>query len=630
MQSIADLTIKTRPTSGEVPPPLVGASTLIVGTRLYLFGGRHTPSREMSNDLYVLDLSSLVWKKHNPPAQPPRARYFHSATAYKHYMVLFGGMSYIPGTQDLCALDDILLLNLNTLTWVYPDIAPSVYAPQARYAHLAVTNQNRLVVMGGQDMANQYIKEINVLDLQSFTWTHGCSLDGQYGAYRSVACSPTSSNATTPTPFWQDGPSASPSTASPNTTPTDDVPVCVYSNYNFADVIRDLHTFHPLRPGASNGDRKDHSGDMSGGALPPGLRFPSAHLLGHHMILTGTYLTPSHRSFQIWALNLANLVWMRIDTGAVFASGSWNRGILCEENQTFYVLGHRDRPLLDDYNRRQLNFDHLATVNMEAFGIYTYPPQTCVPIAQELGLSMLNEPSMADIELITTDGKSIPANASILARRWPFFAKLRDNNPSSSRTLTIPETYAVSLAFLQYIYTDHLMTAQQHQPQILTRLLLLADMYKMPRLVQLATHALHQILTISTASMVYEAAALTCRTALQIRALRVMINAKKMLQQQQQQHQQQQLQNGDNRRSHELQRTDSDGSSSTTLRRLAASKSSTTASSSEPPYPIIPKMSKSGTLVSGREEPFDYNMNSRSRADYRQSKVSAATFGIPF
>ncbi|ORY93570.1 hypothetical protein BCR43DRAFT_382024 [Syncephalastrum racemosum] len=595
MQSIADLTIKTRPTSGEIPPPLVGASTLIVKDHLYVFGGRHTPSREMSNDLYVLDLSSLVWKKHNPSAPQPRARYFHSATVHKHYMVIFGGMSYISGTQDLCALDDVLLLNLNTLNWVYPDIAPSVYAPEARYAHLAVTNQNKLIVMGGQDMANQYIKEINVLDLQSFTWVHGCSLDGQY-----------------------DGPSASPSTASPNTAPTDDVPVCVYSNYNFAEVVRDLHTFHPLRPGAVNGDRKDHSGDMSGAALPPGLRFPSAHLLGHHMILTGTYLTPSHRSFQIWALNLANLVWMRIDTGAIFASGSWNRGILGEENQTFYVLGNRDRQLLDDYNRRQLNFDHLATVNMEAFGIYTYPAQTCVPIAQELGLSMLNEPSMADIELITSDGKSIPANASILARRWPFFSKLRDNNPSNSRTLTIPESYAVSLAFLQYIYTDHLMTAQQHQPHILTRLLLLADMYKMPRLVQLATHALHQILTISTASMVYETAALTCRTALQIRALRVMINAKKMLQQQQQQHQQQQM--GDNRRSHELQRTDSDGSSST-LRRLAASKSSTTASPSEPQYPIMPKMSKSGTLVSGREDPFDYTMNSRSRADYRQIRL---------
>ncbi|KAI9488864.1 hypothetical protein BDB00DRAFT_981902, partial [Zychaea mexicana] len=528
VQSIADLTTETNPTSGEIPPPLVGASTLVVGNYMYVFGGRLVSSRQMTNHLYVLNLTTFVWRRHTAPPDStpaPQPRYFHSANTYKNHMVVFGGMSHatMHRQQELCALDDVCLLNLQTMTWTYPDIAPSIFSPQPRYAHLSVTGQDKLVVMGGQDMANQYIKEINVLDLKTFVWIQGCPLEGQYGAYRSVACSPRPNDPSlkSNSPFVSVGEGVD---------EEKNIPICVYSNYNFADVARDLQTFYPLR----TPQLRDHSADMSGASLPPGLRFPMGHLLGHHMILTGTYLTPTHRSFHIWALNLTNLVWMRIDTGATFSSGSWNRGVLGDtgddcngtdvggdgkkenNSHTFYVLGHRDRDLLEDYNRRQVNFDHVATVDMEAFGIYLHPPSTCAPIAQELGLSMLNEPSMSDIELVTSDNKSIPANSN-----------------NEYKALAFPESYPIALAFLQYIYTDHLMTAQQHQPHILSRLLILADMYSMPRLSQLATHALHQILTISTASMVYETAALTCRTALQIRALRVMINAKKMLQQQQ-------------------------------------------------------------------------------------------------
>ncbi|KAI8140439.1 hypothetical protein BJV82DRAFT_520211 [Fennellomyces sp. T-0311] len=580
VQSIADLTTETNPTSGEIPPPLVGASTIVVGNSMYVFGGRLVSSRQMTNNLYVLDLTTLVWRRHiGPPdsTPAPQPRYFHSANTYKNHMVVFGGMSHSNQQQELCALDDVCLLNLTTMTWTYPEVGPSIFSPQPRYAHLAVTAQDKLIVMGGQDMANQYIKEINVLDLKTFIWIQGCPLEGQYGAYRSVACSPRPSD-----PSLRSG---SPFSSMDES----NIPVCVYSNYNFADVARDLQIFYPLR----TPQFRDHSPDMSGASLPPGLRFPMGHLLGHHMILTGTYLTPTHRSFHIWALNLANLVWMRIDTGSTFSSGSWNRGVLGDDENShiFYVLGHRDRDLLEDYNRRQVNFDHIATVDMEAFGIYLHPQSTCAPIAQELGLSMLNEPSMSDIEL-----------------RWPWFGKLLSSeNDKDYKALAFPESYPVALAFLQFVYTDHLMTAQQHQPHILSRLLILADMYNMPRLSQLATHALHQILTISTASMVYETAALTCRTALQIRALRVMINAKKMLQQQQQMLQDDQQEQ--RRPSHDqdfmIQRIPSQDSSedpfgSPTLRKLATSKSSTTHDLSVTP---IPRMSKSGTMLSTNTHP---------------------------
>ncbi|KAI9468477.1 MAG: hypothetical protein EXX96DRAFT_106804 [Benjaminiella poitrasii] len=519
-QSIADLTTEIKLTKGDIPPPLVGASTTVAGNNLYVFGGRLVSSRQMINDLYILDLNTFVWTHRPSLANAPQARYFHSANLFKNQLVIFGGMSYSQQQQQtqaqqqqpgLCTLDDVCLLDLDTLNWHYPETQPSLYTPQARYAHLTVIcSEDKLVVMGGQDMSNQYINELNIFDLTRLVWTHGTSLNRQYGAYRSVAFCP-------PATSWK---KSATTTATATSTTDDETICCVYSNYNFTDVTRDLQSFCPF---STEFNVRDDSADMSGVTLPPGLRFPSGDLLGHHLILTGTYLTPTHRSFHIWALNLTNLVWTRIETGTILSHGSWNRGVL--HAQRFLVFGDKTRDLLEDYNHRQVNFGQLAVVELEAFGIYVTPAETCPAVAQELGLSMLSG-QLADMAFQTEDGQTIPANSTIVRLRWPT----QPLGDLERRLLYFPESYAVTLAFLQYLYTDHLLTAQQHQPHVVSRLLILADMHRLPRLAQLATHALHQLLTISTASLVYETAALSGRIALQIRALRVMINAKKMLQ----------------------------------------------------------------------------------------------------
>ncbi|CAG8717754.1 14376_t:CDS:1, partial [Acaulospora morrowiae] len=317
---------------------------------------------------------------------------------------------------------------------------------------------------------------------------------------------------------------------------------------------RELQVIAP--PTSPNYQIMDHSANMTGTSLPPGLRFPTGSILGHHLIISGTYLTNPSQTFSIWALNLSNLVWTRIDTGSCFSQGSWNRGVLCETNNKYFVLGHRDRSLVDDYNHRQTNFDHVTVVDMEAFGIYQPPPATMSPVSQELGLSMMNDPNIADFEIVTSDDQRIPVNSQLLSSRWPHFKALVDQHAESAskpkydeetqrnsddelvlmyhnRALEFPEPYEITIAFLQYLYTDHLLTPQQHQPHILAQLLLLADMYDLSRLRQLASHALHQSLSMATAALIYETAALSRQIGLQIRALKVMIAAKKMVQQRQ-------------------------------------------------------------------------------------------------
>ncbi|KAF9927836.1 hypothetical protein FBU30_002839 [Linnemannia zychae] len=655
LQSISDLTTTSRITTGDIPPPLVGATMTIVDDKLYLFGGRLIQSRMMTNSLYILHLEEFRWENvseivnvlppkaavgdpgaedENEKSAPPAERYFHSANAYKNMIVFFGGMGPAPATvegqqQELVVFDDIKVLDLELLQWKQVRIPSSPHAPKPRYAHLSSISGNKLVVIGGQDIGNQYIEEINVLDLDGWQWISSMPFDKHCGSYRSIAVSGSGQGTTIPQ-IGSEIDQASPNSLSPTTdgfptsylrkassntslhyTPSlrksssnlalpkksgpmsrlsggagsfgssppkenrssiyrlstlmtsstpvqqEEHPVYLYSNFNFTDVKRELQVLTP--PGFQV---QDHSQSMSGNLLPPGLRFPTGAIAGQHLLLSGTYLTSTQQSFSIWSLNLSSLVWTRIDTGSVFSSGSWNRGLLLENSNAYLVFGNKTRNLADDYQNRQTNFEHVSIVDLEAFGIYQHPPTTMTQTAQELGLGLLNDPSMADFEILTIDNQRIPVNSVILAARWPYFGALlreqeeqdaaaatsgnADNNEDGSllskRTLSLPEPYTIVLAFLQYLYTDHLVTAQQHHSQVLAQLLLLADMYGLDRLRDLATHALHQMLNMSTAAMVYETAALSQQTGLQIRSLKVMIAAKKMLQQQQLKLQQQQAQ----------------------------------------------------------------------------------------
>ncbi|KAK3838342.1 MAG: hypothetical protein JOS17DRAFT_679245, partial [Linnemannia elongata] len=551
LQSISDLTTTSRITTGDIPPPLVGATMTIVDDKLFLFGGRLIQNRQMTNSLFVLNLNDFHWQNvseidENEMGAPPTERYFHSANAYKNSIVIFGGMgpsssgSAEGQPQDLVVFDDIKILDLDLLQWRQVRIPSSPHAPKPRYAHLSSVSGNKLVIIGGQDISNQYIEEVSVLDLDSLQWVASMPFEKHCGSYRSIAVSGSGKGSFMPLI------GSEAESLSPTVSPTSENPVYIYSNFNFTDVKRELQVLTP--PGFVT---QDHSHSMTGNVLPPGLRFPTGAIAGQHLLLSGTYLTNAHQSFSIWSLNLSSLAWTRIDTGTVFSTGSWNRGLLLENSNAYLVFGNKSRSLADDYQNRQTNFEHVSIVDLEAFGIYQHPPTTMTQTAQELGLSLLNDPSMADFEILTQDDQRIPVNSAILSARWPYFGALmreqeekeaaqcktdnteHDPTLSTKRTLSLPEPYTVVLAFLQYLYTDHLVTAQQHHSQVLSQLLLLADMYGLDRLRDLATHALHQMLNMSTAAMVYETAALSQQIGLQIRSLKVMIAAKKMLQQQQ-------------------------------------------------------------------------------------------------
>ncbi|KAH9812731.1 hypothetical protein DFH28DRAFT_977747 [Melampsora americana] len=559
--TLADLTACVRSTKGDIPPPLVGASITVLGTGLYVFGGRLVPTRLMVSDLYRLDLQSLLWEKIWPSSesshnsidfkgkgratdtdetsnrhrqsssdpsipksqdldssthQAPRARYFHSAEAWDHKLVIFGGMGYAnnplddqqqPVTPDLnsdaevglCVLDDVLVFDTITRTWTFPSTytASTITPPSPRYAHLScltsergysgpVTeddylefatssksqslprilkpnkrrSRNLLTLLGGQDISNRYIGEINVLDLDTMQWIEGRRWERHCGTYRSVACTSRLSVRQGDKFDSMDGSSDREALRRLNWSEQASVerpePVYLYSNFNFNDVRRDLELIsYPTTP------PPPPSAPTSTG------HYTTIHPLSHSMtgVLPNEKLPDQLDCFAIWALDLSQsnhkhipvkvphgvrpevsthnntqfgsgkVVWQRIDPGRIMMSGSWNRAV--GWGNSLVVLGDKDRDIVDDYHHRQINFVDLAFIDLEAFAIYQPPFSNQSHVRRglsrdaslkvaKLNLSLLKNVHLTDFEIVCADGHLIPANKKLLEDRWPWFRKELD------------------------------------------------------------------------------------------------------------------------------------------------------------------------------------------------------------
>ncbi|KAL2114915.1 hypothetical protein VTJ04DRAFT_10578 [Mycothermus thermophilus] len=402
-------------TTGREPHPLVGATTTILGDKLYVFGGRilsRNRPAPLTSDLYELDLIRRHWTKIEATGDIPPPRYFHSMCALGDTkLVCYGGMSpttnqkNIPPDQqpEVTVMSDIYIYDVPTKKWTF---IPTTDAPQGRYAHCACIlpssatfvshraplsalqhnpstgnpNEGRIginidgtggaemIIVGGQDASNHYIEQISVFNLRSLKWVSTQPLGKSCGAYRSVVAPlPPSVTAklgkTFPNTARQDIPGVSPEAREGGSS------MLIYSNYNFLDVKLELQIRSP------DGHLTERT--MSGTYSPPGLRFPNGGVIDTHFVVSGTYLTSSKQEYALWALDLRTMTWSRIDAGgAVFSQGSWNRGVLWNRRNTFVVLGNRKRSLVDDYNHRRINFTNVCMVELEAFGFYDNPRKT--------------------------------------------------------------------------------------------------------------------------------------------------------------------------------------------------------------------------------------------------------------
>ncbi|KAJ5765135.1 hypothetical protein N7520_004694 [Penicillium odoratum] len=161
---------------GHVPACLVNASvTYCSNDHIYAFGGFDQYTDEVYNHVLRLDLNTLRWELVDNYGDIPGVRMGHTATLYEgNKLIVFGGEN-----EHREYLSDVVILDLQTFTWALPEIRGSI--PRGRARHAAVIHDDKLFIVGGVTGENNIIlDDLTYLDLQTWTWSRTWSFTARF------------------------------------------------------------------------------------------------------------------------------------------------------------------------------------------------------------------------------------------------------------------------------------------------------------------------------------------------------------------------------------------------------------------------------------------------------------------
>ncbi|KAJ5948101.1 hypothetical protein N7466_001116 [Penicillium verhagenii] len=161
---------------GHVPACLVNASvTYCSNDHIYAFGGFDQFTDEVYNHVLRLDLNTLRWELVDNYGDIPGVRMGHTATLHQgNKLIVFGGEN-----EHREYLSDVVILDLQTFTWTLPEIRGSI--PRGRARHAAVIHDEKLFIVGGVTGENNVIlDDLTYLDLQTWTWSRTWSFTARF------------------------------------------------------------------------------------------------------------------------------------------------------------------------------------------------------------------------------------------------------------------------------------------------------------------------------------------------------------------------------------------------------------------------------------------------------------------
>ncbi|KAF6018336.1 hypothetical protein EB796_023363 [Bugula neritina] len=159
--------------TGTLPLARDGHSCCVVGNCMYLFGGFEEESMEFSNTVYSLNLTTFRWSFCLASGEEPIWRDFHSATAWRDYMIVFGGRSDEAGpihsAQELYD-DTIYMFDTRNNRWSVPKVTGPL--PVGRRSHCAFEHKDRLYIFGGfnSNLGTHY-NDIYMYNIKKKRWS---------------------------------------------------------------------------------------------------------------------------------------------------------------------------------------------------------------------------------------------------------------------------------------------------------------------------------------------------------------------------------------------------------------------------------------------------------------------------
>ncbi|KAK4796295.1 hypothetical protein SAY86_028621 [Trapa natans] len=157
-------------TYGKPPISRGGQSVNLVGTSLVIFGGQDA-KRSLLNDLHILDLETMTWDEFDAAGTPPSPRADHAAAVHaERYLLIFGG-----GSHATC-FNDLHVLDLQTMEWSRPTQQGEIPSPRAGHAGVTI-GDNWFIVGGGDNKSG--VSETAVLNMSTLVWSVVTTTEGR-------------------------------------------------------------------------------------------------------------------------------------------------------------------------------------------------------------------------------------------------------------------------------------------------------------------------------------------------------------------------------------------------------------------------------------------------------------------
>ncbi|CAO2832746.1 unnamed protein product [Amaranthus hypochondriacus] len=157
-------------TYGKPPVSRGGHSVTLVGSSLVIFGGQNA-KRTLLNDLHLLDLETMTWDEFDAAGLPPSPRSDHAAAVHaERYLLIFGG-----GSHAAC-FNDLHVLDLQAMEWSRPTQQGDIPTPRAGHAG-ATVGENWFIVGGGDNKSGA--SDTVVLNMSTLVWSVVTSVQGR-------------------------------------------------------------------------------------------------------------------------------------------------------------------------------------------------------------------------------------------------------------------------------------------------------------------------------------------------------------------------------------------------------------------------------------------------------------------
>jgi N-acetylneuraminic acid mutarotase len=161
-------------TKGDIPSPRTQCSASLIGTKIWFFGGDLLYPNIFFNDLFEFDTETFRWRKWFPSGDIPMPRVGHSASVFEKKIYFWGGHSEPEGDSfGAQKFNDLYVLDTEKMEFTLLRQKGSVPSPRAWHSAQMSDNtqtmNGKIYIFGGTANGETF-NDVYALDIKTLTW----------------------------------------------------------------------------------------------------------------------------------------------------------------------------------------------------------------------------------------------------------------------------------------------------------------------------------------------------------------------------------------------------------------------------------------------------------------------------